>query len=250
MKSKTIIAGLVALAFVAGSIMASGMAYASGDKNGKPFEALWDAIHNLEVGLAEIELTPGPPGQDGADASAGEVFVKWGSTGATDGNSVLYTGVAMNNHSTSPGGAGDTICVDSDPEVAGDAVRSGGANLFGGVTQIPSTAQISESEIPDQSVIKCVVLFSETPVLHIWGKSTGPAGWFKAYSGYAMASHSDIVGGGERICVDSENFEDTPHVNDSGALFYPTEFDNPTLIGLPGELDHRELTCSVFLKNP
>ena len=36
------------LAFAAGSIMASGMAYAAGDKNGQPFDALWDAIHELQ----------------------------------------------------------------------------------------------------------------------------------------------------------------------------------------------------------
>ena len=49
MTSKTIIIGLVAVAFVAGSILTGTMAFASGDKNGKPFEALWDAIHALET---------------------------------------------------------------------------------------------------------------------------------------------------------------------------------------------------------
>ena len=55
MMSKTIIAGLVVVAFVAGSIMTGTMVYASGDKNGKPFEALWDAVHALEAAVEEID---------------------------------------------------------------------------------------------------------------------------------------------------------------------------------------------------
>ncbi len=68
MINKTIMIGLVAVAFVAGSILTGTMAYAAGDKNGKPFEALWTAIH-------EIELMPGPqgdPGTNGEDGAKGE----------------------------------------------------------------------------------------------------------------------------------------------------------------------------------
>jgi len=46
--NKGIWAGLVAIAFVAGSITIGTMVYASGDKNGKPFEAIWDAITELQ----------------------------------------------------------------------------------------------------------------------------------------------------------------------------------------------------------
>jgi len=69
--SKTFLVLAIAVAFVAGSIMTGTLAYASGDKNGKPFEAIWDAIHALETGLAEIELTPGPAGSDGATGATG-----------------------------------------------------------------------------------------------------------------------------------------------------------------------------------
>ena len=41
----------IVLAFVAGSIVTGAMAYASGDNKGQLFEALWDAIHNLETAV-------------------------------------------------------------------------------------------------------------------------------------------------------------------------------------------------------
>ena len=54
MTSKTIMIGLVAIAFVAGSILTGTMAYASKDKNGKPFEALWDAIAGLQTQIDDV----------------------------------------------------------------------------------------------------------------------------------------------------------------------------------------------------
>lgn len=90
MTNKTIIAGLVALAFVSGSIMASGMAYASGDKNGKPFEALWDAIHALETSVAEIELIPGPAGPPGPEGPQGETGPQ-GPAGTGGGGPILFS---------------------------------------------------------------------------------------------------------------------------------------------------------------
>jgi len=44
--SKSIQIMVIAVAFVAVTLV-SGVVYAD-DKNGKPFEAIWDAIHNLE----------------------------------------------------------------------------------------------------------------------------------------------------------------------------------------------------------
>jgi len=43
----TIIAGLVVLAFVVGSMMTGSMVYAA--PNGQPFQALWDAIDELQI---------------------------------------------------------------------------------------------------------------------------------------------------------------------------------------------------------
>ncbi len=59
MTSKTIIIGLVALAFVAGSIMTGTMAEAKKeDKNkGNPFQAILDAIDDLQSQIVTIELT-------------------------------------------------------------------------------------------------------------------------------------------------------------------------------------------------
>ncbi len=55
MQSKTTVAVLVALAFVAGSLLTGTSAFASGDKNGKPFEELWAAIHALEGEMDDFE---------------------------------------------------------------------------------------------------------------------------------------------------------------------------------------------------
>ena len=72
--------GLVAIAFVAGSIMTGTMAEATGDKKGKPFEALWTAIHDLqESGVGEqglkgdqgIQGIQGESGIDGIDGTNG-----------------------------------------------------------------------------------------------------------------------------------------------------------------------------------
>ena len=75
--------GLVAVAFVAGSIMASGMAYAAEKPNGQPFQALWDAIDGLQGQIEDIELIPGPQGGTGDTGAKGDqgadgpVFAKY-----------------------------------------------------------------------------------------------------------------------------------------------------------------------------
>ena len=55
LQSKTTVIVLVAISFVAGSVVSGTSAYASGDKNGKPFEELWEAIHALEGDMDDIE---------------------------------------------------------------------------------------------------------------------------------------------------------------------------------------------------
>ncbi len=60
---KTILILVLAVAFVVGTIATGTLAYGSGDKIGKPFEAIWDAIHNLEATVASIPA--GPPGPHG-----------------------------------------------------------------------------------------------------------------------------------------------------------------------------------------
>ena len=55
MQNKITIVALIAVSFVAGSIVTGTSAFASGDKNGKPFEELWAAIHTLEGNMDDIE---------------------------------------------------------------------------------------------------------------------------------------------------------------------------------------------------
>jgi len=59
--SKTILVMGISLAFIAGTIASGTMAFASGDKNGKPFEEIWAAIHVLEEAIYENEPIEGPP---------------------------------------------------------------------------------------------------------------------------------------------------------------------------------------------
>jgi hypothetical protein len=59
--SKTILVMGISLAFIAGTIASGTMAFASGDKNGKPFEEIWAALHVLEEAIYENEPIEGPP---------------------------------------------------------------------------------------------------------------------------------------------------------------------------------------------
>lgn len=59
--TKTIWLGLVALAFVTGSVL-TGTAYAKENPNGQPFQALWDAIADLQDQIDNI-------GDGGSDLS-------------------------------------------------------------------------------------------------------------------------------------------------------------------------------------
>jgi len=70
--SKTILVMGISLAFIAGTIASGTMAFASGDKNGKPFEEIWAAIHALEEAIYENEPIEGPPGEQGPMGPQGE----------------------------------------------------------------------------------------------------------------------------------------------------------------------------------
>jgi hypothetical protein len=65
--SKTILVMGIALAFIAGTLTSGTMAFASGDKNGKPFEEIWAAIHSLETAISEMEYVEDSQGDSGSD---------------------------------------------------------------------------------------------------------------------------------------------------------------------------------------
>ena len=112
MTSKTIIAGLVALAFVAGSIMTTSMAYAA--PNGQPFQELWDAIDNLQIQIDSISFV-----QDDPTEPALEIQVDPSSTEpaleVNDGTNVLFT---INNDGSIQIGS-NTVIVRPDGTVDG-----------------------------------------------------------------------------------------------------------------------------------
>lgn len=103
MTNKTIIAGLVALAFVAGSVMTSGIAYAKSDNNGQPFQELWDAIAGLQTQIDNINV-------DDADADPTNeqqtLFLSGSDLSISDGNTV-----------TLPSGGGPDADADSSNEL-------------------------------------------------------------------------------------------------------------------------------------
>ena len=69
--SKTITLGLVAIAFVAGSIITGSVAFAAEKPNGVPFQAIWDAIGDLQTQVDTIVITPGETGPTGATGPQG-----------------------------------------------------------------------------------------------------------------------------------------------------------------------------------
>ena len=74
MSSKTITIGLVALAFVAGSILTGTMAAADPSQppqSNPNLRTLWNAITNLQTQIDAIELTSGPQGPPGPQGVPG-----------------------------------------------------------------------------------------------------------------------------------------------------------------------------------
>jgi len=84
--TKTILILAIAVAFVVGSVMTGTMAYATGDKNGKPFEALWDAIHALETAVS-LDDDADSSNEDQTLSGSGEVVL--GTTAAGDGGGTV-----------------------------------------------------------------------------------------------------------------------------------------------------------------
>lgn len=104
--------GLVAIAFVAGTIMTGTMADATGDKNGKPFAALWDAIHDLqesgvgEQGLKGDQGIQGIQGESGIDGINGIDGLQ--GTNGTNGSDGAPGPQGIQGEQGIPGVKGDT----------------------------------------------------------------------------------------------------------------------------------------------
>ena len=146
--SKAIPIMAIAVAFVAGTLVSS-VVYAD-EKNGKPFEAIWNAIN-------EIELTPGPQGATGA-------------TGADGTNAII----SVYRVETVEKISGGTVTVSATCE-EGDTVLGGGFGSEKGPIKIidkPSTNSDGDDEwiaifqidsIVDKDVIVWAVCATITP---------------------------------------------------------------------------------------
>jgi hypothetical protein len=73
MTGKIILGAIVTIAFLAGTITTGTGVFAAdhGDNpNGQPFKDIWIVIGNLQDQITDIELIPGPQGNDGQDGSS------------------------------------------------------------------------------------------------------------------------------------------------------------------------------------
>jgi len=103
----------IVLAFATGSVLTGAMAYAA--PNGQPFQALFDAIDNLQGQIDDIELTPGETGakgttgETGAKGTTGETGAK-GTTGETGAKGTTGSqGETGSQGAIGPAGAPGTI---------------------------------------------------------------------------------------------------------------------------------------------
>jgi len=89
--TRTILVLAVATAFVIGTITTGTLAYASGDKNGKPFEQIWEAIHNLETAGSSGSEMPISLGSDSMFRSVVDCRFTPGSLSTVTGFPVLLS---------------------------------------------------------------------------------------------------------------------------------------------------------------
>ena len=61
----------IVASFVIGTIVTGSTVYAADKPNGQPFDAVWQAIGLLQTQIDEIELTPGPQGEQGIQGEIG-----------------------------------------------------------------------------------------------------------------------------------------------------------------------------------
>jgi len=167
--TKTIMILAIAVAFVVGSVMTGTMAYATGDKNGKPFEALWDAIHALETAVS-LDDDVDSSNEDQTLSGNGEVVL--GTTAAGDGGGTV-TCVDIT------GGAGLCDGVDDVDDADNDSTNElqNWSNLPGipagfsdGVDNVNDADSSTTNELQG-----LVITYREGPPRTIPGSSTGSA---------------------------------------------------------------------------
>jgi len=119
--TKTILILAIATAFVVGSVMTGTMAYATGDKNGKPFEALWDAIHALETAFS-LDDDADSSNEDQSLSGTGEVVLS--TTAAGDGGGTVTCASITGDASLCDG---DDAVVDNDNDSSNELQILSGA---------------------------------------------------------------------------------------------------------------------------
>ena len=193
-----------------------------------------------------------PPTRPPGPHSGGGIFTRWGKSScpATEGTSLLYSGLAAGSANDVQGGGANHLCLPRDPEYSPGLTYinavNGEATIFGSEYENPAQGR-------DDDNIPCAVcLLSIRPtVVMIPGKATCPPAWTREYYGYLMAERDMDRNRHHRStfeCVDQEQ-ESLPasSSNRKAALFYHVEVDCDSL-PCPPYNSHQEVNCVVCSK--
>ena len=165
--------------------------------------------------ISALEVSDGAawqPIQMGAQSGSpsGSTFVRWGSSFAPAGTSLVYTGEAYASHYTHYGSLA--------PIVVGDMEGIGG-----GINTSPIYPLLTGGAapgIPQNRYVNAAVCQASGPTAIIWGTHTAPYGWRVLYVGYAMGPYYSHSGPDGPILVDSTAF-DGAVASMYTALIYP-----------------------------
>lgn len=192
---------------------ASAYAFQSGrsDSSGFSEEIADDAVTSAKIADGAIQFSD--IGENGAvdgqfikreagnwissDLNYGSVFIRYGSTVAPAGTSLLYSGIVYTSAALDEGSLPPVVL--SNDDTASVMSGEGGELAPAGLNNPPPGTSAG--------ILKAAVCYAESPVFTLWGSHNPPPGWRALYRGYAVGSRHDLQGHGSIICVESENFE-------------------------------------------
>ncbi|XP_078574627.1 uncharacterized protein LOC144860933 [Branchiostoma floridae x Branchiostoma japonicum] len=216
------------------------------------------SLSNLDDILTKIsELRNGlPTGSQGAPgekrhvAATGGLYIRWGRNRCPASATTVYSGVAGGTWYGQAGGGTNYLCLPKNPQWGKyqDGFQGVTAQMFGAEYEIQADVPFGDRSMNNHDVVCSVCHTDHNSVLMIPARKTCPAGWYREYDGYLMASYKDHAGSKEFVCMDKQPQADhSGSENKDGALFYPTEAVCGSL-RCPPYVQGRELTCVVCVK--
>ncbi|MDM8550394.1 hypothetical protein QUF72_09960 [Desulfobacterales bacterium HSG2] len=177
----------------------------------------------------------------GGSSGGGDVFTRWGNGECPEGTELLHSGFAFNGH-YQQGGSAEPTCV-----TAGDVGAEGPGTNYGDLLRPLGTGdlQFMPPGIIERREVKCAKCYVGNPVFEIWGTSTCPRGWTKAYTGYGMGGYYNHARS-NRKCVDNVDFDASVRNNTWGEIWEGSVLYENTDIGIY-ETD-RFVKCAICIK--